>query len=108
AIMGNVALWKPSRTAIYSNYFILKVLQEAGLPDGVINFVIGDASALTDAIVPNPHFAGLHYTGSTEVFLSLWQQIAENLAQYRNYPRIVGETGGKDFVVAHASADVAA
>jgi 1-pyrroline-5-carboxylate dehydrogenase len=108
AIMGGVSLWKPSRTAIYSNYFVMKVLEEAGLPDGVINFIIGDSAALTDAIVPSPHFAGIHYTGSTAVFRMLWQKIAENLPGYRNYPRIVGETGGKDFVVAHSSCDVAA
>ncbi len=108
AIMGGVSLWKPSRTAIYSNYFLMKMLQEAGLPDGVINFVIGDSAALTNAIIPSPHFAGIHYTGSTEVFLMLWQRIAENLRGYRNYPRIVGETGGKDFVLAHSSADVTA
>jgi 1-pyrroline-5-carboxylate dehydrogenase len=108
AIMGGVSLWKPSRTAIYSNYFLMKMLQEAGLPDGVINFVIGDSAALTNAIIPSPHFAGIHYTGSTEVFLMLWQRIAENLRGYRNYPRIVGETGGKNFVLAHSSADVTA
>jgi 1-pyrroline-5-carboxylate dehydrogenase len=106
ALMGGVSLWKPSRTSIYSNYFVMKVLQEAGLPDGVINFVIGDSAALTNSILPSPHYAGLHYTGSTEVFLMLWQKMAENLRIYRNYPRIVGETGGKDFVVAHSSADV--
>jgi len=106
AIMGCVSLWKPSRTSIYSNYYVMKVLQEAGLPDGVINFVTGDSAALSDAIVPNRHFAGIHYTGSTSVFLMLWQKIAENIAGYRNYPRIVGETGGKDFVVAHASTDI--
>ena len=108
ALMGGVSLWKPSRTSIYSNYFVMKLLQEAGLPDGVINFVIGDSRMLTEAIIPSPHFAGIHYTGSTEVFLMLWNKIAENLRGYRNYPRIVGETGGKDFVLAHNSADVAA
>jgi 1-pyrroline-5-carboxylate dehydrogenase len=108
ALMGGVSLWKPSRTSIYSNYFVMKVLQEAGLPDGVINFVIGDSAALTDVILPSPHFAGIHYTGSTEVFLMLWQKMSENLRLYNNYPRIVGETGGKDFIVAHASADVPA
>jgi 1-pyrroline-5-carboxylate dehydrogenase len=107
-LMGGVSLWKPSRTSIYSNYFVMRVLQEAGLPDGVINFVIGDSAALTEGILPNPHFAGIHYTGSTEVFLMLWQKMSENLRLYKNYPRIVGETGGKDFIVAHASADVAA
>ena len=108
AVMGGVSLWKPSRTSIYSNYFVMKLLQEAGLPDGVINFVIGDSSALTDAIIPSPHFAGIHYTGSTAVFQMLWQRIAENLRDYKNYPRIVGETGGKDFIVAHSSADTEA
>jgi 1-pyrroline-5-carboxylate dehydrogenase len=107
-VMGGVSLWKPSRTSIYSNYFLMKLLQEAGLPDGVINFVIGDSSALTDAIIPSPHFAGIHYTGSTAVFQMLWQRIAENLHVYKNYPRIVGETGGKDFIVAHSSADAEA
>jgi len=107
-VMGGVSLWKPSRTSIYSNYFLMKLLQEAGLPDGVINFVIGDSSALTDAIIPSPHFAGIHYTGSTAVFQMLWQRIAENLRVYKNYPRIVGETGGKDFIVAHSSADAEA
>jgi 1-pyrroline-5-carboxylate dehydrogenase len=107
-LMGGVSLWKPSRTSIYSNYFVMKLLQEAGLPDGVINFVIGDSAALTDVILPSPHFAGIHYTGSTEVFLMLWQKMSENLRLYKNYPRIVGETGGKDFIVAHASADVEA
>jgi 1-pyrroline-5-carboxylate dehydrogenase len=106
AIMGGVSLWKPSRTSIYSNYFVMRVLQEAGLPDGVVNFVIGDSAALTNVILPSPHFAGIHYTGSTEVFLMLWQRMSENLRVYKNYPRIVGETGGKDFIVAHASADV--
>jgi len=107
-VMGGVSLWKPSRTSIYSNYFIMKLLQEAGLPDGVINFVIGDSSALTNAMVPSPHFAGIHYTGSTAVFQMLWQMISENLKTYKNYPRIVGETGGKDFIVAHSSADTQA
>ncbi len=106
AIMGCVSLWKPSRTSIYSNYFVMRVLQEAGLPDGVINFVIGDSSALSNAIIPHREFAGFHYTGSTEVFQMLWRKVSENLTRYKNYPRIVGETGGKDFVLAHASADV--
>ncbi len=108
AIMGCVSLWKPSRTSIYSNYFVMKVLLEAGLPEGVINFVIGDSSELTEAVIPKRHFAGIHYTGSTGVFLKLWRSVAENLPGYLNYPRIVGETGGKDFVLAHASADATA
>jgi 1-pyrroline-5-carboxylate dehydrogenase len=105
AIMGGVSLWKPARTAILSNYYVFKVLQEAGLPDGVINFVIGDSSMISNAVLGSRHFAGIHYTGSTSVFIMLWQKIAENLPTYRNYPRIVGETGGKDFVLAHPSAD---
>ncbi len=106
AIMGCVSLWKPSRTSLYSNYFLMRVLQEAGLPDGVINFVVGDSSALSNAIIPHRDFAGIHYTGSTDVFQMLWRKVSENLTRYKNYPRIVGETGGKDFVLAHASADV--
>jgi 1-pyrroline-5-carboxylate dehydrogenase len=105
ATMGGVSLWKPSRTAIYSNYYVMKLLEDAGLPDGVINFVIGDSSELTNVIVPSPDFAGIHYTGSTAVFQMLWQMMSENLRNYKNYPRIVGETGGKDFIVAHPSAD---
>ena len=105
AIMGGVSIWKPSRTSIYSNYYVMKVLQKAGLPDGVINFVMGDSAAITEVLLASPHFAGIHYTGSTEVFRGLWQQVAANIGGYRNYPRIVGETGGKDFVLAHPSAD---
>jgi len=106
AIMGGVSIWKPSRTSIYSNYYVMKVLQEAGLPDGVINFVMGESGPLTDVILASPDFAGIHYTGSTGVFRMLWRKMSENLAGYRNYPRIVGETGGKDFVLAHNSCGV--
>jgi 1-pyrroline-5-carboxylate dehydrogenase len=104
-LMGNVSLWKPSRTAVFSNYFIMKVLEEAGLPPGVINFVPGDSGEITDALLAHPDFAGLHFTGSTGVFQMFWERIGANIAGYRSYPRIVGETGGKDFIVVHPSAD---
>ena len=106
AIMGNVALWKPSSKSIYSSYMIMKVLEEAGLPDGVINFIPGDSAQITNCVLAERSFSGLHYTGSTAVFQSLWRQIAEGLPGYAGYPRIVGETGGKNFVLAHPSAEV--
>jgi len=106
AIAGNVVLWKPATTAVYSNYFIMKLLEEAGLPKGVINFIPGKASLITDVILKDPRLAGFHYTGSTNVFSGIWRKIGENLGNYRAYPRIVGETGGKNFVFAHESADV--
>jgi 1-pyrroline-5-carboxylate dehydrogenase len=102
--MGNVALWKPARTAVYSNYVFMKILIEAGLPKGVINFIPGSSSMITDLVLESPHFAGIHFTGSTEVFQMLWKRSAENLKKYKSYPRIVGETGGKDFLVVHSSA----
>ncbi len=105
AMLGNVAVWKPSATAIYSGYYIMKLLEEAGLPPGVINFVPGDPQAVSRVLLGSPDFAGIHFTGSTSVFQSLWGTIGENIGRYRGYPRIVGETGGKDFIVAHASAD---
>lgn len=105
ALMGNVVLWKPSHTAVLSNYFVMRVLEEAGLPPGVINFIPGDSVAITDALLDHPDFAGLHFTGSTGVFQMFWQRIGSGIANYRSYPRIVGETGGKDFIVAHPSAD---
>jgi 1-pyrroline-5-carboxylate dehydrogenase len=108
AMMGNVALWKPSSTAVYSGWFMMKLFEAAGLPPGVINFIPGNPVEVTDALIDDPNYAGLHYTGSTTVFRSLWQRMANNLDKYRGYPRIVGETGGKDFIVAHPSADVAA
>jgi 1-pyrroline-5-carboxylate dehydrogenase len=106
--MGNVVLWKPSQAALLSNYYVMKVLEEAGLPPGVINFIPGDPIQVSGAALADPAFAGIHFTGSTAVFQSLWRTIAERLPSYRAYPRIVGETGGKDFVLAHASADVEA
>jgi len=106
AIMGNTVVWKPAGTAAFSNYFVLKLLQEAGLPPGVVNFVPGAAAQVSEAVLADRHLAGIHFTGSTEVFQSLWQGVARNLTSYAGYPRLVGETGGKDFIVAHASADV--
>jgi len=106
AIMGNVVVWKPAATAVCSNYLVLKLLQEAGLPPGVINFVPGPAAAVSDVLLADRALAGIHFTGSTEVFRSLWTRVAENVTRYASYPRLVGETGGKDFVVAHASSNV--
>ena len=106
AILGNVALWKPSTTASLSNYLFYRVLEEAGLPPGVIQFVPGNAVEVSDALLGSRDFAGIHFTGSTAVFHQLWRKSAENLPTYRGYPRIVGETGGKDFILAHPSADV--
>src|SRR5256885_7885454 len=106
AIMGNTVVWKPAGTAAFSNYFVLKLLEEAGLPPGVINFVPGAAPQVSEALLADRHLAGIHFTGSTEVFQSLWQGVARHLTSYASYPRLVGETGGKDFIVAHASADL--
>ncbi len=106
AMLGNVVLWKPAHSALLSNYLFYQLLLEAGLPPGVIQFVPGQASAVTEAVLSDPRLAGIHFTGSTEVFHSLWQGVSTRLPQYRGYPRLVGETGGKDFVLAHPSADV--
>jgi 1-pyrroline-5-carboxylate dehydrogenase len=106
AIMGNVAVWKPSPTQQFSAHFLMQLLEAAGLPPGVITMVTGNGAAVSDVALPHPALAGIHFTGSTPTFRHLWQSVAQNLPQYRNYPRIVGETGGKDFVVAHPSADV--
>ncbi len=110
AIMGNTVVWKPASSAVYAPYFFMKLLQEAGLPDGVINFVPGSGSDVGDTCINSPDFNGIHFTGSTPVFQNMWKQIGENLAKdhYKTYPRIVGETGGKDFIFAHSSANVAA
>ncbi|MEC4112522.1 L-glutamate gamma-semialdehyde dehydrogenase [Myroides pelagicus] len=104
AMMGNVVVWKPSATQIYSARVIVEVLKEAGLPDGVINVVYGNSAMITDTLLASPDFAGIHFTGSTGVFNSMWAKIGQNINNYKTYPRIVGETGGKDFVVAHPSA----
>ncbi|MFL6199413.1 MAG: L-glutamate gamma-semialdehyde dehydrogenase [Thermoanaerobaculia bacterium] len=108
ALMGNTVLWKPASTSVYSNYYVLKVLQAAGLPDGVINFLPGKASQVGDPVLAHEDFAGIHFTGSTPVFQSMWKTIGENIPKYKTYPRIVGETGGKNFVFAHPSADAEA
>jgi 1-pyrroline-5-carboxylate dehydrogenase len=108
ALMGNTVVWKPASSTVFSNWFILKLLEAAGLPPGVINFVPGPGRAVGDPVLASPEFAGIHFTGSTATFHGMWRTIAENLPRYRSYPRIVGETGGKDFVFAHASADVEA
>lgn len=105
ALMGNTVVWKPSKTAIYSAHLIMKVLQEAGLPDGVINLVYADGRDAADVIFNHRDFAGLHFTGSTGVFNSMWRTIAGNMSMYKSYPRIVGETGGKDYVFADTTAD---
>jgi 1-pyrroline-5-carboxylate dehydrogenase len=105
AMCGNVVVWKPANTAVYSAQMFMKVLQEAGLPAGVINLVFVSGPIIGQACLTHPSFAGVHFTGSTGVFNSMWKTIGENMSNYRTYPRIVGETGGKDFVVAHSSAD---
>ncbi|MEY3048224.1 MAG: 1-pyrroline-5-carboxylate dehydrogenase [Bacteroidota bacterium] len=105
AMMGNVVVWKPAETQVYSAQVIMELFKEAGLPDGVINMITVDGPTAGDIIFSNKEFAGLHFTGSTAVFRSLWKTIGSNLDKYRSYPRIVGETGGKDFVVAHGSAN---
>ncbi|HEY6052594.1 MAG TPA: L-glutamate gamma-semialdehyde dehydrogenase [Gaiellaceae bacterium] len=106
ALMGNTVVWKPASTAMLSAYYVMRLFQEAGLPDGVINLVYGSGSSIGDPVLASPHFAGLHFTGSTAVFHGMWKTVGANIERYRNYPRIVGETGGKDFIVAHPSADV--
>jgi len=105
ALMGNVVVWKPSRTQIYSANILMELFKEAGLPDGVINMVTGSSSMITDTLLSNKHFAGIHFTGSTRVFKSFWTTIGNNIDNYISYPRIVGETGGKDFVWMHNTAD---
>ncbi|WP_333770116.1 L-glutamate gamma-semialdehyde dehydrogenase [Streptomyces sp. IBSBF 2435] len=107
ALMGNVVVWKPSPTQTHSAVLLMRLLREAGLPDGVINLVTGDGLAVSEVALPHPELAGIHFTGSTRTFQQLWRTVGENIERYRSYPRIVGETGGKDFVVAHPSADPA-
>jgi 1-pyrroline-5-carboxylate dehydrogenase len=106
ALMGNTVVWKPAPTQQFAAHFVMRLLEEAGLPPGVINMVTGDGIAVSDVALASPDLAGIHFTGSTPVFQHLWRTVGENIASYRSYPRIVGETGGKDFVVAHPSADV--
>jgi 1-pyrroline-5-carboxylate dehydrogenase len=105
AMMGNVVVWKPAETQVYSAQVIMELFKEAGLPDGVINMVTVDGPTAGDIVFSHKEFAGLHFTGSTAVFRALWKTIGSNLERFRSYPRIVGETGGKDFVVAHGSAN---
>lgn len=105
ALMGNVVVWKPSDSQVFSAKIILDVFKEAGVPDGVINMIMGDPVMITEEILSHPDFSGLHFTGSTFVFKELWKQIGNNIHNYKTYPRIVGETGGKDFIVAHKSAN---
>ncbi|MGI6393506.1 MAG: L-glutamate gamma-semialdehyde dehydrogenase [bacterium] len=105
AIMGNVVLWKPASTSLLSNYYIMKILKEAGLPDGVINFLPGRGGNIGDHAIDSELFSGVHFTGSTAVFGSIWQRIANNIRKYRSYPKTVGETGGKDFIFVHSSAN---
>ena len=105
AIMGNTVIWKPATTTVYSGYFVAKLFEAAGLPPGVINFIPGNASSISDGVLNDPDLGGIHFTGSTEVFQTMWRTVGENITKYKSYPRLVGETGGKDFIVAHASAD---
>ncbi len=106
AMMGNTVLWKPASSAVYSSYFLTWLWKEAGLPDGVINFIPGSGRYVGDPVLEKPGLAGVHFTGSTSVFQGMWKTIGANIIKYRTYPRIVGETGGKDFIFVHASADV--
>jgi 1-pyrroline-5-carboxylate dehydrogenase len=105
ALMGNTVVWKPASSAMVSAHYILRLLEAAGLPPGVINVVPGDAVQISNILLDSPDLAGVHFTGSTSVFHTMWKHTGENLGRYRSYPRLVGETGGKDFIVAHASAD---
>ena len=104
AMMGNVCVWKPSDSQIYSAKVIVDIFKEAGVPDGVINVVYGDPVMITDTVLASPDFAGIHFTGSTHVFKDIWKKIGNNIHNYKTYPKIVGETGGKDFIIAHPSA----
>jgi len=108
ALCGNAVVWKPASTAIYSAHMLMQVFREAGLPDGVINMVNGSGAQIGDPVLASRHLAGIHFTGSTKVFHQMWRTVGNNIDQYVSYPRLVGETGGKDFIIAHASADPAA
>ena len=105
ALFGNVSLWKPASSSVYSGYFLMKLFKEAGLPDGVINFIPGSGSKIGNQVILNKDLAGVHFTGSTQVFQGMWKSIGENIQNYKSYPRIVGETGGKDFILAHESSN---
>src|SRR4051794_40810820 len=106
ALMGCTVVWKPSPTQQFSSHFLMRLLESAGLPPGVINMVTGDGQAVSDVALTHRDLAGIHFTGSTPTFQHLWRTVGENLASYRGYPRLVGETGGKDFVIAHPSAEL--
>ncbi len=106
AMMGNVVIWKPASSTVYSAYFIMQLLKEAGLPDGVINMVPGPGASVGNPVMASPYLAGIHFTGSTSVFHDMWKTVGNNIANYKTYPRIVGETGGKDFIFAHRSANL--
>ena len=108
ALMGNTVVWKPASSAMLSAYYVMRLLQEAGMPPGVINFVPGEAAKVSDVLLSSRDLAGIHFTGSTGVFNMMWRKVGENISRYRTYPRLVGETGGKDFIVAHPSADAEA
>ncbi len=108
AMLGNVVVWKPSKTAVYSAHILMEVFREAGVPDGVINMVFASGPAMARVVFDHPDFAGFHFTGSTEVFQSIWKSIGDNIHKYKSYPRVVGETGGKDFIFAHKSCDTKA
>jgi 1-pyrroline-5-carboxylate dehydrogenase len=105
ALMGNTVVWKPASSAMLSAYYIMRLLQAAGLPPGVINFVPGNPVQISDTLLDSPDFGGIHFTGSTAVFNGMWKKVGENTGRYKSYPRLVGETGGKDFIIAHPSAD---
>jgi len=105
-MLGNVSIWKPASTAAYTSHFLMKILREAGLPDGVVNMIFARGAAIGDTVLKNEHLAGIHFTGSTATFQHMWKTVGENITNYRCYPRIVGETGGKDFIFAHASSNV--
>jgi 1-pyrroline-5-carboxylate dehydrogenase len=104
--MGNTVVWKPAQNALLSAHYVMSLLREAGLPDGVVNLVMGDPQRVADACLDHEDLGGLHFTGSTAVFSAMWRRVGENIRRYKSYPRLVGETGGKDFVFAHRSADV--
>ncbi|MDD2715886.1 MAG: L-glutamate gamma-semialdehyde dehydrogenase [Candidatus Wallbacteria bacterium] len=108
AMMGNTVLWKPASTAVYSGYFLMKLFEEAGLPPGVINFIPGTGAQIGEIVLNHTELAGIHFTGSTKVFQQMWKTVGNNIGKYRSYPRIVGETGGKDFIFAHPTADIRA
>jgi 1-pyrroline-5-carboxylate dehydrogenase len=105
AVMGNTTIWKPATSSLLSNYYLMKILQEAGLPNGVINFIPGSGALISSIVTKHKDLAGIHFTGSNETFNTLWRQVTENLTTYRSYPKLVGETGGKDFIFAHNSAN---